>query len=791
MFKETIKEIKWGAGTLTLKTGKIARQSDGAVIASMGDTVVLCTTVSAKKVKEDATFFPLTVHYREMAFAAGKIPGGFMKREGKASDREVLVSRLIDRPIRPLFHPAFFNETQVICTVLSHDPKYCSDVIAMIGASAALAISGVPYMHVIAAAKVGFIDGEYILNPSAEELSTSKLDLVVAGTDTSVMMVESEAKELSEEQMLGAVEFGHKSMQPVIALIEELKKEAGKPAWPLPDLGIDGLIKELISLYSSDIEDAFTITDKLMRYGKLDMLFTDAKEKFLEEYGQLKLDIAFEEVKSKVVRQKILHKKIRIDGRKPENIRPIECETGLLPRVHGSALFTRGETQGLVAATLGTGQDEQIVESLDGEGRDRFLLHYIFPPYSVGESSPFRAPGRREIGHGKLAWRAINPILPSKEEFPYTLRVVSEITESNGSSSMATVCGASMSLMDAGVPLKAPVAGIAMGLIKENKDYVVLSDIMGDEDHLGDMDFKVAGTQAGVTALQMDIKVTGINYEIMKIALSQAKDGRFHILHKMNEAISEHKSKLSDYAPQIVTIQVEKDKIREIIGPGGKVIKEICEISGAKIDISDDGIVKVSAVGQDKIDIALNRIKEITYDPQVGDVVSGTIVKILDSGAFVNIPGGKDGYLHISEISTDRVESVDSVLSVGQQMDVKIIDFDRGKIKVSIKALLKNDGEVKKSPKQAETSDDDDPNEPNGNRVDSDRPRREKSDRAPSSKPRRPSDRGDRPARTGDRPARSGDRGDRSSDRRSSGRRSPNSDFQPRGNEIREKKFFN
>ncbi len=688
MFKEIIKEINWGTGMLQLKTGKIARQADGAVLVCMGDTVVLCTAVSAKEAKPDMTFFPLTVHYREMAFAAGKIPGGFHKREGRASEREVLVSRLIDRPIRPLFHPGFFNETQVICTVLSHDPRYCSDILAMIGASAALAISGVPYTSVIAAAKVGFVDGEFILNPSHEILASSKLDLVVAGTNTSVMMVESEAHELSETQMLDAVEFGHSAMQPVIEMIEELAKEVGKTKWALPDLGIENLIENIIKDSGKEIEEAYHIIEKRVRYGKLDMIYEPLRQKYEEEYGALKLGIAFEEVKSRIVREAILSKKVRIDNRKAEEIRPIECEIGILPRAHGSSLFTRGETQGLIAVTLGTGQDEQMYESLDAEGKERFMLNYIFPPYSVGEHTPFKAPGRREIGHGKLAWRSINPMLPTKEEFPYSFRVVSEITESNGSSSMATVCGASMALMNAGVPLKSPVAGIAMGLIKEKDDYIVLSDIMADEDHLGDMDFKVAGTKDGITALQMDIKVAGINFEIMKIALAQAKKGREHILGKMSSAITEHSGALSKHAPQIVKIQIDKDKIRELIGPGGKVIKEICEVSGAKIDISDDGLVQVSAIGQDKIDIALARIKLITFEPEVGEIVEGTIVKILESGAFVNIPGGKDGFLHISEVSKERIASIADHLTVGEKVKVKIIGFEKGKIKVSIKATL-------------------------------------------------------------------------------------------------------
>lgn len=690
MFNETTKEIDWAGEKLILKTGKLARQSS-AVEVRMGDTTILCTSVSAKKAKEDASFFPLTIHYREMAYAAGKIPGGFMKKEGRASDREILVARLIDRPIRPLFHPAFFNETQVICTVLSYDPRYPSDILAMIGASAAIALSGAPYMSIAGAAKVGYIDGEYVLNPSSETLANSKLDLVVAGTDTSVMMVESEASELSEEEMLGAVEFGHKAMQPVIQMIEEFKKEAGKPSWDLPNLGIKSLVEEITKSCEKDIVNAYKITEKQDRYAALDEMLKSLEEKYLEEYGSLKLETAFEEVQSNILRSAVLSEKVRIDGRTPTDIRPIECQTTYLPRVHGSSLFTRGETQAIVSTTLGTGQDEQMFETLDGDGSDRFMLHYIFPPYSVGETSPFRAPGRREIGHGKLAWRAINPALPTKEEFPYTMRVVSEITESNGSSSMATVCGASMALMDASVPMKAPVAGIAMGLIKEGDDFVVLSDIIATEDHLGDMDFKVAGTEDGVTALQMDIKVTGINYDIMKIALAQAKDGRKHILGKMAEAISKPSEELSEYAPQIETITVHKDKIREIIGPGGKVIKDICEKSGAKVDITDEGLVSVSAVGKEKIDIAMSMIKTITYEPEVGDILDGKVVKILDSGAFVRIPGGKDGYLHISEISHRRIKAVADEISQDQEVQVKIIGFEKGKLKLSMKALIEKE----------------------------------------------------------------------------------------------------
>ncbi len=689
MFKEVVKELNWGGHTLTLKTGKVARQSDGAVVASMGDTVVLCTAVSAPQAKEDASFFPLTVHYREMAFAAGKFPGGYKKREGQASEREVLVSRLIDRPLRPLFDPGFLNETQVICTVLSYDPMFCSDVVALIGASAALSLSGAPLLHVVGAAKVGLIDEKYILNPSISDLEKSKLDLVVAGTDSSVMMVESEAHELNEDEMLKAIEFGHNQMQPVIQMIEELKKEAGKATRIVQSLETEDLTKAIIKDFGDQIESSYKIKEKHLRYNALSKIDLDIKNKFQEEYAAVKIGLALAEAKSQIVRSFMLSTKTRIDGRKPEEIRPITSEITFLPRAHGSSLFTRGETQALVATTLGSTQDEQMVESLEGDNRDRFLLHYIFPAYSVGETFPFRAPGRREVGHGKLAWRAINPVLPTKENFPYSIRVVSEITESNGSSSMATVCGASMALMDAGVPIKSPVAGIAMGLVKESEKYIILSDIMGDEDYIGDMDFKVAGTSKGITALQMDIKITGINLAIMKEALAQAHEGRNHIILKMEEAITEHKD-LSEYAPQITTINVPKDKIREIIGSGGRVIKDLCEVSGAKIDIDDDGLVKIAAVGKDKIQIALDKIKAIIYEPQIGDVLEGVVVKILDSGAFISIPGGKDGYLHISEISQDRVKSVDDVLSQDMKVKVKIIDFDRGKVKVSIKALTQN-----------------------------------------------------------------------------------------------------
>lgn len=690
MFNETIETINWNGADLTIKTGKIARQSDGAVIVSMGDTVVMCTAVSAKAVKEGISFFPLTVHYREMAFAAGKIPGGFFKREGRGSEKEVLVSRLIDRPIRPLFHQAFFNETQVIATVLSYDEQYPSDILAMIGCSAALAISGVPYLETIAASRVGYINGKLVLNPPVSAMPESKLDLVVAGTNTSVMMVESEAGELTEKEMLEAIEFGHAGFQPVLKMIENLVKKAGKPKWPLPEpIASEEFIQGLSKKYVKDIENAYKIKNKQERVAALSDVHDAVVGHFLddEKVSSLQIEIALDDIKSKVLRGQALDTGMRIDGRKSTDIRPIESEVSLLPRVHGSALFTRGETQAFVAVTLGTGQDEQVIDGLDGDSKERFLLNYIFPPYSVGEATPLRAPGRREIGHGKLAWRALRTVIPTKAEFPYTLRVVSEITESNGSSSMATVCGGSLAMMDAGVPLRAPVSGIAMGLIMEGKDFVVLSDILGDEDHLGDMDFKVAGTEEGITALQMDIKVTGITIAIMKKALEQAKDGRLHILKKMSESMTAPRAELSANAPQVESFKIDKDKIREVIGSGGKVIKEICEITGAKIDITDEGIVTVSAVGKDKLDAAVERVRGIAFDPELGQIFDGTVMKVLDAGAFINYLPGKDGFVHISEVADERVENIHGHLSEGQKVKIKFIGMDpvKGKAKFSMK----------------------------------------------------------------------------------------------------------
>ena len=695
MFNEITKTIEWGGRTLELKTGKIARQADGAVMVRMGDSVVLCTAVSAKEKKEDIGFFPLTVHYREMAYAAGKIPGGFFKREGKASEREVLVSRLIDRPIRPLFHPAFLNETQIICTVLSYDHECNTDILAIIGASAALALSSAPYQEIVASCRVGLINGQFTLNPTFDELKNSQLDLVIAGTDTSVMMVESEASLLSETQMLDSVKFGHNAIQPVIQMINDLAKECGKEKLKVGELFPQILKDQIKEIIAKDVIQAFAIKEKQARVLALKHVTEKIIKHFILEQGEKQfsksqIEFALDEVKSDILRQDVLANNIRIDGRKPTDIRQINCETSILPKTHGSSLFTRGETQGLVVTTLGTSQDEQTIDSLDVEYKKRFMLDYIFPPYSVGEATPFRAPGRREIGHGKLAWRALNNVLPTKEQFPYSIRVVSEITESNGSSSMATVCGASMSLMDAGVPIKAPIAGIAMGLIKEGEKFTILSDILGDEDHLGDMDFKVAGSAEGITALQMDIKVTGINFEIMMQALEQARLARLHILDKMNQAISGVSEAISEYAPCIKSFKIDKDKIRDIIGPGGKVIREICDTTGAKVDIADDGTVSVSAIGKDKMDAAISKIQSIIFVPEIGDIFEGTVVKILESGAFINYLPNRDGFVHISEISNERVESVDSVLTINKVVKVKITGFDnKNRAKLTIKNLDK------------------------------------------------------------------------------------------------------
>ncbi len=697
MFKEFRKEIQFGGRPLILETGKVARQADGAVMASYGETKVLCTAVGVKSANPDVDFFPLTVNYQEKTFAAGKIPGGFFKREGRPSEKETLTSRLIDRPIRPLFADGFRNETQVITTVLAHDLENDPDIVSMIGASAALTISGLPFMGPIGGARVGYVDGGYVLNPRLEELENSALNLVVAGTREGVLMVESEASELSEETMLGAVMFGHKAYQDVIDAIIELAEACAKEPWELPGApeGAEAVSAKVRDLAESDLREAYKETVKSERQDRI----AAVKEKVVAAFDEDEADGSlvagsFKSLEKDIVRKDILNTGQRIDGRDTRTVRPIECEVGLLPRAHGSALFTRGETQALVVTTLGTGQDEQIIDGLDGDYREHFLLHYNFPPYSVGEASFRLGPGRREIGHGKLAWRALKPLLPEKDDFPYTIRVVSEITESNGSSSMATVCGSSLSMMDAGVPLPKPVAGIAMGLIKEDDGFAVLSDILGDEDHLGDMDFKVAGTEAGVTSLQMDIKITSITEEIMQTALAQARDGRLHILGEMTKALSTAREGVSENAPRITVIQINKDKIREVIGPGGKVIREICEETGAKIDIEDDGTVKVAAVDEKASEAAIQWIKGITAEPEVGEIYTGKVVKTVDFGAFVNFMGSKDGLVHISELAPHRVGKTTDIVNVGDEVKVKLIGIDdRGKVKLSLKAVDQETGE--------------------------------------------------------------------------------------------------
>ena len=697
MFTVYRKEINWGGRKLVLETGKIARQADGAVLATLGDTTVLCTVVYSKSPKPGVDFFPLTVNYQEKAFAAGKIPGGFFKREGRPSEKETLVSRLIDRPIRPLFVDGFRNETQVICTVLSHDLENDPDIVAMVGASAALTISGVPFMGPIGAARVGYVDGQYVLNPIPSELEKSQLDLVVAGTVEGVLMVESEAKELSEEIMLGAVTFGHKAFQAVIDAIVGLAEKAAKEPFDLqpPPAAIERVKTAFAAAgVPAELAEAYRIVAKQDRYAKVAEVKAKAIAGLTEADDINAAPAVLKDLESDVVRGNILKTGLRIDGRDTKTVRPIEVEVGVLPRAHGSALFTRGETQALVVATLGTGQDEQIIDALQGEYRENFMLHYNFPPYSVGEAGRMGSPGRREIGHGKLAWRAIHPVLPGKDNFPYTIRLVSEITESNGSSSMATVCGSSLAMMDAGVALPRPVAGIAMGLIKEESGFAVLSDILGDEDHLGDMDFKVAGTEQGVTALQMDIKITSITEEIMKIALGQAKDGRLHILAEMAKGLSTPRDSVSSNAPRIVTFNIPKDKIREVIGTGGKVIREITETTGAKIDIEDDGTIKVASVDSLAGQRAVDWIKGIVAEPEVGVIYDGKVVKIMDFGAFVNFMGSRDGLVHISELARDRVAKTADVVAVGQTVKVKVVGFDdRGKIKLSMKVVDQATGE--------------------------------------------------------------------------------------------------
>jgi len=710
MFTIHREEIEWGGRTLVLETGRMARQADGAVVATYGETVVLATAVGAREPKPGIDFFPLTVNYQEKFYAAGKIPGGYFRREGRPTERETLISRLIDRPIRPLFVPGYRNETQVVITVLSHDMENDPDIVAMVASSAALTLSGIPFMGPIGAARVGYIDGEYVLNTLIDDMEKSELELVVAGTSDAVLMVESEAKELTEEVMLGAVMFGHREMQKVVDAIIRLAEKAAKDP---REVKTDDYSKEaalLASVAESGLKSAYQIAHKGERHDSISAIKAQAVEKVVGEdegkiapatFGKL-----FKGLESRVMRSSVLETRTRIDGRTLDKVRPIVCEVGVLPRAHGSALFTRGETQALVVTTLGTGEDEQMIDSLEGDYKEHFMLHYNFPPYSVGEVGRMGGAGRREIGHGKLGWRAINPMLPAKTDFPYTIRIVSEITESNGSSSMATVCGGSLALMDAGVPITRPIAGIAMGLIKEGDNFAVLSDILGDEDHLGDMDFKVAGTEMGITSLQMDIKITGITEEIMTVALNQAKGGRMHILGEMAKALTSSRTELGEHAPRIEQIKIPTDKIREVIGSGGKVIREIVEKTGAKIDISDDGTVKVASADGASINAALKWIKSIVAEPEVGEIYEGKVVKVMDFGAFVNFFGPRDGLVHISELAPRRVAKVTDVVKEGDIVKVKLVGLDdRGKVRLSMKVVDQETGKEivpEKSDKEAD-----------------------------------------------------------------------------------------
>ncbi|WP_430431080.1 polyribonucleotide nucleotidyltransferase [Oceanicaulis sp.] len=700
MFDIQTETIEWAGRTLTLETGRMARQANGAVLVTYGETTVLATAVAQKEVKPGMDFFPLTVNYQEKYFAAGKIPGGYFKREGRPTDKETLTSRLIDRPIRPLFPKGFKNDTQVMLTVLSHDLENDPDVVGMVGASAALCLSGLPFLGPIGAARVGYKDGDYVINPTVDELDDSELDLVVAGTSDAVMMVESEAKELSEEVMLGAVMAGHEAFQPVIDMIIRLAEKAAKDPWDFEPVDNSALEAKVRGLVGDEIAKAYTITNKTERQAAV----SAAKEKAVAELAATEdnpdgaemavLKDVLKSVEASVVRGGIIKTGKRIDGRSLDQVRPIVSEATVLPRTHGSALFTRGETQALCVVTLGTGEDEQFIDALTGTYKERFLLHYNFPPYSVGETSFRLAPGRREIGHGKLAWRALSAVMPNAEAFPYTVRLVSEITESNGSSSMATVCGGSLALMDAGVPITRPVSGIAMGLIKDPEGVAVLSDILGDEDHLGDMDFKVAGTSEGVTSLQMDIKIAGINKDIMQTALDQAKGGRIHILDEMNKALSGTREALNEHAPKIETIQIPVDKIRDVIGSGGKVIRQIVEETGAKVDVNDDGLIKVSAVSADSIKAALDWINGLTAEPEVGKIYKGKVVKVVDFGAFVNFFGPRDGLVHVSQLKNERVGHPKDVVAEGQEVWVKLLGFDdRGKVRLSMKIIDQETGE--------------------------------------------------------------------------------------------------
>ncbi|UIJ45797.1 polyribonucleotide nucleotidyltransferase [Sphingomonas cannabina] len=748
MFDKKTVSIEWGGKTLTLETGKVARQADGAVIATLGETVVLCAVTAAKTVKEGQDFFPLTVHYQEKFSAAGRIPGGFFKRERGATEKETLVSRLIDRPIRPLFPEGFYNEINCIAQVLSYDGENEPDILAMIAASAAMTLSGVPFMGPIGAARVGYDGSDYILNPTDEQVEAGLLDLVVAATHDAVMMVESEAKELSEEVMLGAVMFAHKASQDVIKAIIKLAEQAAKEPWELKQGDDQAAVKaELKKLVGKDIEAAYKLTNKSERSNALNEARAKAKAAMAEKTPQEQLVAAklVKKLEADIVRTAILKEGRRIDGRDTKTVRPIEAEVHFLPRAHGSALFTRGETQTIATTTLGTKDAEQMIDGLDGLSYQHFMLHYNFPPYSVGEVGRFGAPGRREVGHGKLAWRALHPVLPTKEEFPYTIRVTSDITESNGSSSMATVCGGSLSLMDAGVPIKRPVSGIAMGLILEGKDFAVLSDILGDEDHLGDMDFKVAGTSEGITSLQMDIKIAGITEEIMKVALAQAKDGRAHILGEMAKALGETRTELSAHAPRIETMQIDKSKIRDVIGTGGKVIREIVATTGAKVDIDDEGVIKISSSDVAQIEAAMNWIKGIVEEPEVGKIYNGKVVNLVDFGAFVNFMGGKDGLVHVSEIKNERVEKVSDALKEGQEVKVKVLEIDpRGKVRLSMRVVDQETGAELEDTRPAR-----EPRErgergdrgPRGDRGGDRGPRRDGGDRGPR---RDRGDRGDR-----------------------------------------------
>ena len=765
MFDVKTVSLEWGGKTLTLETGRIARQADGAVLATYGETVVLCAVTAAKSVKEGQDFFPLTVHYQEKFSSAGRIPGGFFKRERGATEKETLTSRLIDRPVRPLFPEGFYNEINVIAQVMSYDGETEPDIVALIAASAALTISGVPFMGPIGAARVGYKDGEYLLNPSMAQVAEGRLDLVVAATQDAVMMVESEAKELTEEEMLGAVVFAHEESRKVIGAIIELAEKAAKDPWDIDlsdntaDLKAD--IKKLIG---KDIAAAYKQTNKSVRSDALNAARAKVKAQYADADGQTLMTAIklTKKLESEIVRTAILKDGQRIDGRSTTQVRPIEAMVGFLPRTHGSSLFTRGETQAICTTTLGTKDSEQMIDGLDGLSYSRFMLHYNFPPYSVGEVGRFGAPGRREVGHGKLAWRALNPVLPTKDEFPYTIRVLSDITESNGSSSMATVCGGCLSMMDAGVPIERPVSGIAMGLILEGDEFTVLSDILGDEDHLGDMDFKVAGTEAGITSLQMDIKVAGITEAIMKQALAQAKEGRAHILGEMTKALGSARTELSAHAPRIETIQIDKSKIRDVIGTGGKVIREIVAETGAKVDIDDEGLIKISSSDVNQIEAAKKWIQGIVEEAEVGKIYNGKVVNIVDFGAFVNFMGGKDGLVHVSEMKNERVEKPTDVVSEGQEVKVKVLEIDnRGKVRLSMRVVDQETGEELEDTRPAR-----EPREPRGDRGD-------RGDRGGDRRPRRD---GDRNARGG---SRGGDR-DRGPRRdRGEGKEDGNPDHMP------------